>query len=62
MTSKPFPLAYLSLTSRHVERAHTLPYGTAYANVFPGFDAIKLFLIFGLIRSFEHTTAPNPSS
>ena len=37
-----------------MERAHALPYCTAYANVFPGFDAVKLFPIFGLIRSFEH--------
>ncbi len=45
-----------------MERAHVIPYCTAYANVFPGLEAIKLFLIFSLIRSREHATAPNPSS
>ena len=54
MTSKPLPPRLSLSTSRHVERAHTLSHCTAYANVFPGFDAIKLFLIFTLI-SFVRT-------
>jgi hypothetical protein len=62
VTSKPLPPRLSLFTSRHVERAHALPYCTAYANVFAGLGAVKLFLIFTLIRLFERITAPNPSS
>ena len=44
-----------------MERAHAVPYCTLCAIVSPELDAIKLLLIFTLIRSFERAAAPNPS-
>jgi len=44
-----------------MERAHAIPCCTARAIVSPELDAIKLLLIFTLIRLFERTSAPNPS-
>ena len=62
VTSKPLPPRLSLSTSRHVERAHALPYCTAYANAFRGLGAVKLLLISMLSCWLMREATPNPSS